>query len=266
MSTVSTVSTEVSEQRRVDPPRTDGGGLRGAVAAEWTKLFSLRSTWYFLLTAAAVMGVTAACVGTVTHDAGASAADPATLATVYGVEFVVAALAMLCVTGEYATGSITATLQCVPDRARLLIAKSLTVGAVVFAAGIVLAVLGIVAGAVTMDESTSDFAQVAGQVFAIAVHLMLMSVLTVGLAVIVRSSAGAITVLFVLLLIVPTILQSIPLDFLTNLAQFLPKAVGTQFLTGDADLYGPATGLLLLTAWTAASLTLATVILGRRDA
>lgn len=260
------MSTEVFEQRRVDPQRTARGGLRGAVAAEWTKLFSLRSTWYFLLTAAAVMGVTAACVGTVTHDAGASAADPATLATVYGVEFVLAALAMLCVTGEYATGSITATLQCVPDRARLLIAKSLAVGTVAFAAGIVLAVLGVVAGAVAMDASTSDFAQVAGQVFAIAVHLMLMSVLTVGLAVIVRSSAGAITVLFVLLLIVPTILQSIPLDFLTNLAQFLPQAVGTQFLTGDADLYGPATGLLLLTAWTAASLTLATVILGRRDA
>lgn len=39
------------------------------------------------------------------------------------------------------------------------------------------------------------------QVFAIAVHLMLMRVLTRGLAVIVRSSAGAITVLFVRLLL-----------------------------------------------------------------
>ncbi|MFF1710179.1 hypothetical protein [Streptomyces sp. NPDC058268] len=56
--------------------------------------------------------------------------------------------------------------------------------------------------------------------FAIAVHLMLMRVLTIGLAAIVRSSAGASTVLFV----------------------------------------------LLLAAWTAASLTLAMVILRRRDA
>lgn len=246
--------------------RTPGGGLRGAVAAEWTKLFSLRSTWYFLCAAAAVMGVAAGCVGLVTHDAGASVADPASLATVFGVEFVVAGLAMLCVTGEYATGSITNTLQCVPDRARLLIAKSLTTGAVTFAAGLVLAVLGVVTGGAAMDQSTSGFGEVAGQVFAIAVHLMLMSVLTVGLATIVRSSAGTITVLFVLLLIVPTILQSIPLDFLTNLARFLPQAAGTQFLTGEEGLYGPATGLLLLTAWTAASLTLATVILGRRDA
>ncbi|MFG2503672.1 ABC transporter permease [Streptomyces sp. NPDC048441] len=263
------MSAQTSEQHREQhrvPLRTGGGGLRGAVAAEWTKLFSLRSTWYFLCTAAAVMGMTAACVGAVTHDPGASAADPATLATVYGVEFIVAALAMLSVAGEYATGSITTTLQCVPDRARLLIAKSLTVGAVAFAAGIVLAVIGVVAGASAMDESTSDLAQVAGQVFGIAVHLMLMSVLTIGLAAIVRSSAGAITVLFVLLLIVPTILQSIPLDFLTNLAQFLPQAAGTQFLTGEADLYGPAAGLLLLAAWVAASLTLATVIMGRRDA
>ncbi|MFF1694960.1 ABC transporter permease subunit [Streptomyces sp. NPDC058257] len=259
------MSTQISDQRRT-PQRMAGGGLRGAVAAERIKLFSLRSTWYFLLTAAGVMGATAACVGAVTHDAKASAADPATLATVYGVEFVVAGLAMLCVTGEYATGSITNTLQCVPDRARLLTAKSLTVGVVAFGAGIVLAALGVVAGVAAMDESTFDFAHVAGRVFAVAVHLMLMSVLTIGLAAIVRSSAGTITVLFVLLLIVPTILQSIPLDFLTNLAQFLPQAAGTQFLTGDADLYGPATGLLLLAAWTAASLTLATVILRRRDA
>jgi ABC-2 type transport system permease protein len=259
------VSAQISERHGV-PSRTGGGGLRGAVAAEWTKLFSLRSTWYFLLAAAAVMGVTAASVGAVTHDAGASPADPATLATVYGVEFVVAALAMLCVTGEYATGSITNTLQCVPDRARLLVAKSVTTGAVAFAAGIVLAVIGTVAGAAAMDASAFDFSHVVGQVFGVAVHLMLMSVLTVGLAAIVRSSAGAITVLFVLLLIVPTILQSIPLDFLTNLAQFLPQAAGTQFLTGDADLYGPTTGLLLLAVWTAASLTLATAILRRRDA
>ncbi|MEV2255130.1 hypothetical protein AB0I94_31895 [Streptomyces sp. NPDC050147] len=61
-----------------------------------------------------------------------------------------------------------------------------------------------------------------------------MRVLTVGLAAMVRSSAGAITVLFVLLLIVPTILRSIPLDFLTDLAQFLPRAAGTRFLTGEA--------------------------------
>ncbi|MEU6767307.1 ABC transporter permease [Streptomyces sp. NPDC046853] len=258
------MSTQISErQRRAQGAR---GGLRGAVAAEWTKLFSLRSTWYFLLTAAAVMGVTAACVGAVTHDAGASPADPATLATVYGVEFVVAGLAMLCVTGEYATGSITNTLQCVPDRVRMLISKSVVTAAVAFAAGIALAVIGTVAGAAAMDESAFDVGQVAGQVFAVAVHLMLMSVLTVGLAVIVRSSAGTITVLFVLLLVVPTTLQSTPLDFLTNLARFLPQAAGTQFLTGDADLYGPAAGLLLLAAWTAASLTLATAILRRRDA
>ncbi|MFD3579971.1 hypothetical protein [Streptomyces sp. NPDC058644] len=75
-----------------------------------------------------------------------------------------------------------------------------------------------------------------------------MSVLTVGLAAIVRSSAGTITVLFVPLLIVPPILPSTPLDFLTNLARFPPRAAGTQFLTGDADLYGPATGLLLRVA------------------
>ncbi|MGW7070820.1 hypothetical protein ACWGII_42665 [Streptomyces sp. NPDC054855] len=56
----------------------------------------------------------------------------------------------------------------------------------------------------------------AGQVFAAAVHLMLTRVLTVGLAANVRSSAGAITVLFVALfvplLVAPTNVPSIRLD------------------------------------------------------
>ncbi|KOG91046.1 ABC transporter permease [Streptomyces varsoviensis] len=247
-------------------PRPSGGGLPGAVAAEWTKLWSLRSTWYFLLVAAAVMAVTAGCIGTVSHDPAASVARPATLATVYGVEFVVAALAMLSVTGEYATGSITNTLQCVPNRARMLVAKSITLGGVAFGAGIVLAAIGVAAGGAAMDAGVFEMSYVAGQVLAIAVHLALLSVLTVGLAAIVRSSAGAITALFLLLLIVPMILQSIPADFFTDLAQFLPQAAGAQFMADEAELYGPVAGLLILVAWAAAFLTAATVVLRRRDA
>ncbi|MFC7646920.1 hypothetical protein ACFQX6_45060 [Streptosporangium lutulentum] len=38
---------------------TTTGGLRGAVASEWTKLWSLRSTWWCLVSGAALLGLSA---------------------------------------------------------------------------------------------------------------------------------------------------------------------------------------------------------------
>jgi hypothetical protein len=42
---------------------TTAGGLRGAVASEWTKLWSLRSTWWFLVSGAALLGLSALTLG-----------------------------------------------------------------------------------------------------------------------------------------------------------------------------------------------------------
>ncbi|MGX9226767.1 hypothetical protein ACWV95_11560 [Streptomyces albus] len=122
----------------------------------------------------------------------------------------VAALAMLAVTGEYATGSATTAFLCVPDRVRLLAAKSLTLGAVTFAAGLLCGVVGLVCGLVTLENSTFDTATVCGQVLGVGVHAALLSVLTVGLAAVVRRSAGTVTALFGLLFLLPMALDVLP--------------------------------------------------------
>lgn len=248
------------------PARARSGGLRGAVAAEWTKVRSLRSTWLFLLTAVLLMGATAAGVGLVTHDAHASPAQPAVMSALFGVVIVVAAQAMLSVTGEYATGTMCTTLRCVPSRTRVLLAKTLTMGGTAFAAGLVLGVAGTVCGALAMDESTFHASEVAGQVLDIAVYQTLLSLLTLGIAVAVRRSAGVLTALFLLLFIVPALLEALPGAFFADLAQLMPQVAGERFLVGSTALYGPGTGLLLLTGWTAVSLCVAAAVLRRRDA
>ncbi|MDJ1137418.1 ABC transporter permease [Streptomyces iconiensis] len=241
-------------------------GLRGAVAFEWTKLVSLRSTWYLLLAAAVAMALAAPGIGVTFHDPAASPADPAALAALYGVGTVVAALAMLSVTGEYATGCLTTTLQCVPDRARFLLAKCLVQGGVSFAMGVALGVGGTVAGALSLDESTFHASTAAGQVLAIGAYTALLSVLTLGLATVVRSSAGVLTCLFLLLFLLPSLLRALPGGFPADVADVLPQGAGERLLAGATGGYGPAVALPLLAAWAFASTALALRVLRRRDA
>ncbi|WP_331769208.1 ABC transporter permease (plasmid) [Embleya sp. NBC_00888] len=265
---MTTSSPPIPRRRRV---KQSGGGLPGATAAEWTKLWSLDSTWILLLTAAATMGVGAMGIGLLTHvgsraDAAARVPDPATSATIHGVAFVVAALAMLSVTGEYATGSITNTLQCVPDRTRMMLAKCIVMGGVAFVAGLVLGALGIVAGALAFETTEFDRPQALAQIAALAVLLTLMSLVALGLAAMVRNSAGTLAALFLLLIVVPAILAAIPFDPAHDLAYLLPQAAGACFAAGAPAPYSRPTGLLLLTAWSLAAPIAATVWLRHRDA
>ncbi|WP_031032343.1 ABC transporter permease [Streptomyces albus] len=238
-------------------------GLRGAVAAEWTKLVSLRSTWYLLLGAAVLTGVIASAAGVLTHDPGASPAGPAVVAELNGTGLVVAALAMLAVTGEYATGSATTAFLCVPDRVRLLAAKSLTLGAVTFAAGLLCGVVGLVCGLVTLENSTFDTATVCGQVLGVGVHAALLSVLTVGLAAVVRRSAGTVTALFGLLFLLPMALDVLP--GAETAVDLLPAGASEALLLDGNGSYGWQAGLALMALWALASLTVAARVLRRRD-
>ncbi|MGP3988668.1 ABC transporter permease [Streptomyces sp. 3N207] len=237
--------------------------LRWAVAAEWTKLWSLRSTWYLLLGALTLTGLIASATGVLTHDPGASPADSAVVAELNGTCLVLAAVAMLSVTGEYATGSATTAFLCVPGRARLLAAKSLTLGAVTFAAGLGCALVGVVCGALSLDRSTFRLSHVTGQVLAIGVHAALVSLLTLGLAAVVRRSAGTVTALFGLLFLIPVGLDVLPGGEVA--ADLLPAGASEALLLGGNGTYGRYGALLALTLWAVASLAAALTTVRRRD-
>ncbi|OON72547.1 hypothetical protein B1H18_29370 [Streptomyces tsukubensis] len=240
--------------------------MRGALAAEWTKLTTLRSTWLFLLTAVVVTGLTTSSVAVTLHDKGASAAEPVAFTAIYVLVFVTAGLAMLSVTGEYATGGIVHTFQCVPDRGRVLLAKSMVLASVAFVTGLVLGAAGTAAGALFMDVSVLDLTEVTGRILAIALYLALMSVIAVGLGAVVRHSAGTITALFLLLLVIPAVLGMVPVDSIAEIARFLPLAAGARFVADGPAPYGAGLAVALLAAWSAAALVAATRIVRRRDA
>ena len=244
-----------------------------AASAEWLKLRSIRSTWWFaggaLLLMVLVAGLEA---DSLARDLRAQGAEPdsveagstAVTAAAWG-RFVLGSFGMLAMTSEYATRSIVVTLACTPLRARLMVAKAAVVGAAVLAAGVLIAALAVAVSAPLLGEYADvDLDQVAGQILAIGAQLALIAVLALGIGALIRRSAGTLTVLFVLLLVLPQVLQQLAdvldAEFLATVAEYTPSPAGDQFMAGELG-FG-----LVLAAWGAGAVAAAVWALRTRDA
>jgi len=112
--------------------------------SEWTKLRSVRST-FWALTATVVLGVAlGAVISAATADGYAKSSvsgklswDP-TAVSLDGIgiaTLAIAVLGVLCSSSEYSSGMIRTSLTAVPKRGRVLAAKSLVFAAVTFVVG-----------------------------------------------------------------------------------------------------------------------------------
>ncbi|MDO3700382.1 ABC transporter permease subunit [Micromonospora sp. C28SCA-DRY-2] len=247
------------------------------IAAEWTKLWSVRSTWWTMLAGLLVTAATAGQLAIYAANANTNddPADDAGVVTVGSIvigsveltQYAVLALGLLLITSEFTSGTIRTTLQCTPSRGRVLLAKAAVTGAVTFALGLLLGAVGAaVARPVLGRWGTAPAAETLSDVAAVAVYLALVGVLALGLAAALRSAVLTLTVLVATLMIVPLSLQEPDIAVLNRIADAFPGVAGAHFLAGDSDPYPAAVGLLLLAGWAAAALALGRVALRRRDA
>lgn len=256
------------------------------IGAEWTKLWSVRSTWWCLTGAAVLMVLSALTLGGATatelRRAGGEGArlvvsEPVISATSF-VQFALVTLAMLTITSEYASGGIRTTLQATPIRGRMLAAKALVVAPVMFAAGVV---SGGIASAVTYAVlSTRMFggyavlppAETTLDLLALGAFLALVSVMTLGVGAAMRSAAGTLTVVFMLLMGLPLMLAMTGGQVALEVSMRMPMFAGLAFmgstdnLTGGPIPYSPGEGLAWLIGWTAAGVAAGYAVLRRRDA
>lgn len=259
--------------------------LRRATAAEWTKLWSVRSTWWCLAGAAVLMVLTSLTVGasTATNRVGQGDSTPldvtsSAVSATSIAQFALVALAMLAVCSEYTSGSIRGTLQAVPSRGRMLAAKALVLVPVMFVAGVVLG--AVATGGTYAVLSTDTFgglarlrpAASAYDLFAIGVFFALTALLTLGLGVVLRSAAGTLTVAFMLLMGVPLVLVMSGSQVAADVSMRMPMFAGLAFMRSTDNITGgpigyPAwQGLLWLTAWTAVAVAAGYAVLRKRDA
>ena len=253
--------------------------LRDAMAAEWTKLWSVRSTWWCLGTAILLQALYATLLGTDARvDLEGNGAEPLTLgdaglASLQFAQYALIAWALLAVTSEYSSGLIGTTLRCVPVRGRALAAKAIVVAGTAGTAGVALMLVAALGAGLAAGGSSvfgaGDFALDALIVVGYAGALALF---TLGLGLALRSAVGGLTVVLVVAVVLPTALPRIGLHAVSVVNDYLPGSASVAVLYGrltDAKVtlpYGVTTALLVLAAWALGALGLGYLALRARDA
>jgi ABC-2 type transport system permease protein len=235
------------------------GGLRGSIAAEWTKLYSLRSTGWHLLASVVLMAI--ATYQAAANHSGTSSGSPVevgepVVSAVVVVMLLVVSLAMSVVTSEYATGSIGTTLLAVPVRRRVVLAKVVVVAATTTMLAVALTVVGVAVAASSLPvPSRFDLGSVLFTGAVITCYLVVASLFTVGVALVMRSAVGTLVVTALLLLGLPAALGD----------SFTPGGSGLTFLTGGSPARGAACSLVLFMGWSVAAVALGHHVLTKRD-
>lgn len=249
------------------------------VRAEWTKARTLPVTaWLLLATTAALVVV--ALLAAVTVDVATCTSPTActedttklTLAGVWVAQAVVVVLAVLTVGNEYGTRMIATTLTAVPWRPAVLAAKAAVVAASTLAgsalgvAGAVLVSRAALPSAAVQPLTAGSFLRASGGT---VLYLVLVGLLAVGVAALVRDTAGAITGTLALLFVAPAMAMLIGNPtWHERLQKFSPMTAGMAVqatLPLDRQPIGPWAGLGVLAGWTAAALAAGTLAFVRRD-
>ncbi|MEV5969032.1 ABC transporter permease subunit [Streptomyces sp. NPDC051921] len=179
--------------------------LGDALASEWTKIRSVRSTMWTLGTMVLLMLGLGLGVGAVAAAAGPETAEQSALGLgFFGMlpaSICVITLGVLSISSEYGTGMIRTTLTACPSRSRVLTAKAIVFFALVFSLVTVMA--GVVGAAqVAMVDAVEPTAgEWLRATVGVGLFLALLGLLSMGIGAIVRHSAGAITVMIGVLLL-----------------------------------------------------------------
>lgn len=242
-------------------------------AAEWTRLWTVKATWWFLAAAAVTMVGLGAVAG---FDAGgdpaAAQGDPAWLAakfTAMPAQFALLALVLMAVTSDYATGGIVPALQWTPRRGVLFLARTIVAAGTATGVGVLLALASALTGYLAarpvlrlpLDEGVDVLATVAF-VFAAG------TTLAAGLGFLLRNTAGALVTVFLLILVLPMLLPQFGYDWLTDVADLLPGTNALFLLFGEPTSRGmtEASAMITMLVWAGAAVVLGWLRLMRADA
>ena len=251
------------------------------VRAEWLKFRTVRSSWLTLaVTMLLVVGLGA--LFTAARAAHWPPRDPGeqftfdptriSLAGVFLAQLAMGVLGVLVVTGEYASGTIRATFTAVPRRLPVYIAKPLVFAVLSLVTLVPTTFAAFIVGQDLLSSkginTTLGAPHVLRAVIGAALYLTAIGLFGVGLGWLLRHTAGAISTLFGVLLILPILARVLPSPWNDDVSKWLPSDAG-QGIFGvriEGLSLGPWAGFALLCGYVAAVLLLGAVTVVRRDA
>ncbi|WP_298181041.1 ABC transporter permease [Saccharomonospora sp.] len=217
------------------------------LAVERMKLLTTRSPWWCAIVCIALTGAfTALMVG------NAPDAFPATVAmTQYSYTMglaVIMVLGALAVTTEYRFNTIRTTFQAAPNRTAVLLAKATVVAILALIIGEITAFaswgvsLLLAPDADLALDSAADVINVVG----VGAVYALSAVMAVAVGLLVRHSAGAISLLLIYVFAAEGLVMVIP-EIGDDIYEWLPFNVAHKFLTGDGESSGGDVGFVAQT-------------------
>ncbi|MEW2401417.1 ABC transporter permease [Streptomyces sp. NPDC046862] len=244
--------------------------LGHALASEWTKIKSVRSTmWTLGVFLLLVVGI-GFLVATQTQDE--SFADvPYTIPAFFGLilgQICLITLGVLVISSEYGTGMIRTTFTASPQRHRVLTAKLMIFFAVAYVvSAFAIGLVGLFTQSLHDDGSGNSWV---GTVFKGALYVSLLGVLALAVGSMLRHSAGAITAMLGLVL-VPAILPAFLMisesmrKIGEKMAEYSAPNSLAKIFALDNESGGGNAQLGLLAGLTVAAIVGAFVLLERRD-
>ncbi len=249
--------------------------------SEWTKLRSVRST-FWALTVTVVLGIALGAVisAATAHSYAKYSASQKLSWDPTGVSgsglaigsLAIAVLGVLCISSEYSSGMIRTSLIAVPKRGRVLAAKSLVFAAVTFVVGEVTCFTAFFVGQALISGYAPHAALgdpgVARAVVGGGLVLAALAVLSVAAGALLRHPAAAITAMIAVLFVLPAIAQALPGSWRNPVTEFWPTQAGSQLTNvhHSAHTLQPWPGFGVLCLFVAIVYATAWTLLNRRDA
>jgi len=262
-------------------PDTSRPIVPDVVRSEWTKLRSVRSTYWTLLVAAVSMvGLSALlCSIYIGRYSTLSAVDKATfnptsfsLNGVMLAQLAIGVLGVLVITAEYSTGMIRTTFGAVPQRKTVLAVKAGVFGLSAAVVGLVSSFAAFFVGQAILSsqhiEAHIGDPNVLRSVIGAGLYLAVIGLLALGMGALIRHSAGAIAAVFGLIFVLPGVVLALPASWGNAIGKYLPSNAGQavfRTVRGGSTL-SPWAGFGVFCAYAAVVLVAAGVMVVRRDA
>lgn len=255
--------------------------FRRVVRSEWSKVWSLRSTWITLGLSLATL-VLFGLLGALRYKSALDAPSPhdrevlhstALSLSEFGTriaQLTFGVLGVLITAGEYTTGLIRSTFAAVPKRLPVLWAKCGVYGVVALAAAAVGAFGSflLVSSLLTGTPAALPLSQdgVLRSLANTGLYLALIGVMGAALGSLLRSVAGGISVLVGSLLILPGLVSLLPTSW-SSIDEYLPSSAADSMLalTQQPNTLSPLAGLAVLAGWVVVALAGAAIRLVRSD-
>jgi ABC-2 type transport system permease protein len=261
-------------------------GLSGTVRSEFTKIRSVRSTYWslFLLVAAGIAWSVAFCAGEAAHwphmAAPAKAGFDPTQSSIVGLallgQLVIVVLGTICVTSEYSTGMMRTSLTVMPRRPVLYAAKAAVFAAIALVVAFLTSFAAFFIGQAllssTHTSATLSQPNVLRAVTVAALYVALCGLFSFGLGAILRSTAGAMAAAYGALFLVPQLAKALPSGWYADVVRWLPGGDVVNAITSaqtsslSPNMFSAWGEFAVFGGYTVIVLVVGAVLFARRDA